>query len=89
MDRAIGKLEKSMDIIEQDVTQPSGLPGYITQQIMQLSQTISYMRKEERETAKNPLESDKLSEEAMLEMLTDLLSEEDLRTLLQKKGGSK
>lgn len=69
-----------------DVPKAAGI-GYIAQQIMQMSQTISYMRKEERETAKNPMDSDKMTHEETIQMLSEVLSPEDIEQILQMKKG--
>jgi hypothetical protein len=60
---------------------------YLAMQMSQISQVISYMRKEERETAKSPLESDKLDAEETLAMLAEVLSTEDLEAILRLKKG--
>ena len=87
VDRMMTQLERTMLIHEGEPAKSSGL-GYLPQQVVQMSQAISYMRKEERETAKNPLEADKEVEKAEEEILQEImgaLSVEDLEMLLQMK----
>lgn len=88
VDRAVSQLERSMEAIELDTPKAAGI-GYIAQQMVQMSQAISYMRKEERETAKTPLDSDKMTHEETIMMLAEVLSTEDLETILNLKKGSK
>lgn len=76
-----------MAIHEVEPAKSNGL-GYLPQQVVQMSQAISYMRKEERETAKSPLETDReaeKTEEEIFRELLDALSEEDLEMLIKMK----
>lgn len=80
-----------MTIHEADDAKSSGL-GYLPQQLTQLSQAVSYMRKEARETAKSPLEEDRDAEKSEEEVLKELLSaltEDDLQMLLDMKKEEK
>lgn len=91
VDRMMTQLERTITIHEGEPAKTSGL-GYLPQQVVQMSQAISYMRKEERETAKSPLESDREAEKTEDEVLQELLqalSEEDLEMLLQMKKEEK
>lgn len=90
-DRMITQLERTMVIHETDDAKSSGL-GFLPQQLTQLSQAVSFMRKEARETAKSPLEEDReaeKSEEEVLQELLSALSEDDLLMLLEMKKEEK
>lgn len=92
VDRAMAQIDRSLSALEADVPRAAGI-GYLGQQIQQLSMAVTYMRKEERETAKNPLaadiDADKTPEQIMQEML-DVLDEDDLEMLLEmKRQGTK
>lgn len=91
VDRLLDRMEKSVTALEQSEPHPSGI-GMLGLQVTQMSQAISYMRKEERETAKNPLEQDKLeerSEEDIMQEMLSILSEEDLEMMLEIKKKEK
>lgn len=59
--------------------------GVLPQQLYQLSIAFQNLRKEERETTKQPLDSDKASPEETLDMVASAFTLEELEAIVEKK----
>lgn len=61
--------------------------GVLPSQLYQLSIAFANLRKEERETTKQPLDTDKLTAEETMAMIADAFDAEELEKIIEMKRG--